>query len=678
MQKENQANEPNSLRQMAIIAAIVATGYYLTALVSLTQRFPSVVSQLWLPNAFLLGVLLMTQRRHWWLYLSAALPSHVLAHAPVGVPFSVMVVQFSGNIGQAVLSAVAVQYFTIDLKRFDRLRDVILFIVIAGIIVPALVSLLVASAFVAIEWVHNFPQVWRTRFLSNFLATLTITPLTILVWDKAGSALPAVSVRRCTEASALILGIVAAGLLISVSSSAEPYQFMALLYLPLPFFLWAAVRFGLGGVCLSVLLFGEVLVLGTLQPHGPFAAQSSQESALAINLFLSVTAVPLLMLGVLLKERNQSEQSIRASESIKNAIIKSSLDAVITINHQGKIIEFNPEAERMFGYSRTEALGNSVAELIIPPSLRERHSRGLAHNLATGESRILGKVVEMQAMRADGSKFPAELSVVRIDLDELTIFTGQIRDLTERKRAELQAYQDRAKIAHANRVATMAELAASLAHQISQPLATIAALNRAAQRWLSRTPPNLDETRTALEDIDAGCDRASEVIRSVRAMYRKADREKIRLSVNDVIEDTLNFLHGDIQSYQVSVRTELLRDLPQVIADRTQLQQVFLNLITNALQAMGPVTNGERLLVVKSGLRDPGTVGITVEDSGTGIDPSDMEFIFDAQFTTKSDGMGIGLSICRSIIDAHGGRVWASPGASHGSVFHVVLPSSEQ
>ena len=135
-----------------------------------------------------------------------------------------MAIQFSGNIGQAVLSAVAVQYFTVDLKRFDRLRDIILFIVIAGIIVPALVSLLVVSTFVAIEWVHNFPQVWRTRFLSNFLATLTITPLTILVWDKAGSALPAVSVRRCTEASALMLGIVAAGFLISVSSSAEPYH----------------------------------------------------------------------------------------------------------------------------------------------------------------------------------------------------------------------------------------------------------------------------------------------------------------------------------------------------------------------------------------------------------------------------------------------------------------------
>jgi integral membrane sensor domain MASE1 len=125
----------------------VATGYYLTALLSLTQRFPSVVSHLWLPNAFLLGVLLMTQRRHWWLYLSAALPSHVLAHAPFGVPLSVMVVQFSGNIGQAVLSAVAVQYFTVDLKRFYRLRDVTLFIIIAGILVPALVSLLVASTF---------------------------------------------------------------------------------------------------------------------------------------------------------------------------------------------------------------------------------------------------------------------------------------------------------------------------------------------------------------------------------------------------------------------------------------------------------------------------------------------------------------------------------------------------
>ena len=348
-----------------------------------------------------------------------------------------MAIQFSGNIGQTALSAVAVQYFTGDLKRFDRLRDIILFIVIAGIIVPALVSLFVASTFVAIEWVDNFPRVWRTRFLSNFLATLTITPLTILAWDKAGSALPAVSIRRCTEASALMLGIVATGFLISVSSRAEPYQFMALLYLPLPFLLWAVVRFGLGGVCLSILLFGEMLVLTTLHhPDGPFATQSSQENALAINLFLSVTAVPLLMLAVLLKERNQSEQSIRASESIKNAIITSSLDAIITINHQGEIIEFNPEAERMFGYSRAEALGNSLAELIIPPSLRERHSRGLAHNLATGEGRILGKVVEMQAMRADGSKFPAEISLARIDLEERTIFTGQIRDLTERKRGQ--------------------------------------------------------------------------------------------------------------------------------------------------------------------------------------------------------------------------------------------------
>jgi C4-dicarboxylate-specific signal transduction histidine kinase len=223
----------------------------------------------------------------------------------------------------------------------------------------------------------------------------------------------------------------------------------------------------------------------------------------------------------------------------------------------------------------------------------------------------------------------------------------------------------------------MGALTASIAHEINQPLAAIVANSNAARRWLSNASPDLDEARTALNNIVRDGHRASQMIGSVRAMFKKDRRERDQLAVNDLIEDILTLVHGAIKKQQVSIRTELLQDLPHVVADRTQLQQVFMSLIMNAIEAMGPVTNRERLLSIKSGVHGPGTVMIMVEDSGTGIDPNNTERIFDAFFTTKSDGMGMGLAMCRSIIESHGGRLWASPGASRGSVFHIVLPSSQ-
>src|SRR5262245_26052542 len=222
---------------------------------------------------------------------------------------------------------------------------------------------------------------------------------------------------------------------------------------------------------------------------------------------------------------------------------------------------------------------------------------------------------------------------------------------------------------------TMGTLTASIAHEINQPLAAIVANSNAAMRWLSNARPDLDEARTALKNIVSDGHRASQVIGSVRTMFRKDGREKDRLSVNSVIEDILALVHGEIRKHRVVVRTALPADLPQVEADRTQLQQVFMNLIVNAVDAMALVADRERILVIKTAVYEPGAVAITVEDSGTGIDPNDMKRIFETFYTTKSDGMGMGLSICRSIIEAHGGRLWASPGASCGSVFHVVLPS---
>jgi signal transduction histidine kinase len=270
---------------------------------------------------------------------------------------------------------------------------------------------------------------------------------------------------------------------------------------------------------------------------------------------------------------------------------------------------------------------------------------------------------------------------LRIDYtskNEIGQLTAAFNDmLSELAAARERERSEQAELARVARLTSMGALTASIAHEINQPLAAIVANSNAAQRWLSNPHPDLDEARTALGNIVRDGHRASQMIGSVRAMFKKDSRERDQLAVNDLIEEILTLVQGAIKKQQVSIRTELLQDLPHVVADRTQLQQVFMNLIMNAVEAMSPVTNRERLLSIKSDVHGPGTVRIMVEDSGTGIDPNNTERIFDAFFTTKADGMGMGLSMCRSIIEAHGGRLWASPGASHGSIFHVVLPSSE-
>ncbi len=248
--------------------------------------------------------------------------------------------------------------------------------------------------------------------------------------------------------------------------------------------------------------------------------------------------------------------------------------------------------------------------------------------------------------------------------------------------AELAAAREReqseqSELARVARLTTMGAMTASIAHEINQPLAAIVANSNAAQRFLAITPPDLDEVRGALKDIAMDGQRASHVIGSVRAIFKKESTGKGQLAINDVIEDILTVVRGEIRKHGIVLKKDLRPDLPHVEADRTQVQQVILNLIMNAVEAMTPLTNGDRLLVVRSDVVDAGNVIIKIEDLGPGFNPGDKERIFEAFYTTKSEGMGMGLFICRSIVEAHGGRLWASPGAHSGSVLHVVLPGSQ-
>jgi C4-dicarboxylate-specific signal transduction histidine kinase len=279
----------------------------------------------------------------------------------------------------------------------------------------------------------------------------------------------------------------------------------------------------------------------------------------------------------------------------------------------------------------------------------------------------------------DGSEIWAHvyLSAIPGDDREPQLFLATTVDITSRKLAEDAVRVAQSDLARIARLVTVGEMTASIAHEINQPLGAIVANGNAGLRWLARATPDLDEARAALKRIVNEGHRAGQVIGSIRSMFKKDGRTKAPHDVNDVVREVLTLVRSEVENQRVAVRTELTDELPRVLADRVQLQQVILNLVTNAIDAMGSLNGRARVLRLRSERHAGDSVMVTVEDTGTGIDRENMNRIFEAFFTTKPHGMGMGLSICRSIVESHGGRLSAARGHPHGAVFQVVLPGHQ-
>ena len=259
-------------------------------------------------------------------------------------------------------------------------------------------------------------------------------------------------------------------------------------------------------------------------------------------------------------------------------------------------------------------------------------------------------------------------------------FNAMLEELAAAREREISDQERSAamqvELARVSRLTTMGEMAASIAHEINQPLAGVVNNANAGLRWLNNRPPNIDEVGAALRRIVNDGERGSGIIESIRAMLKKDDRKRVKLDLNELIRDVMRLTQGQFQSHGVSICSELADNLPTVSADRVQLQQVILNLLMNAAEATASNSNQKRLVCVRSEKHDADWVRISVEDSGTGIKPEDEKRIFEAFFTTKTDGMGMGLSICRSIVQSHGGRITAARAMPRGSVFQVILPGT--
>jgi PAS domain S-box-containing protein len=377
---------------------------------------------------------------------------------------------------------------------------------------------------------------------------------------------------------------------------------------------------------------------------------------------LSATQERLRNLNETLAER------VEAQAQERDRIWKLSQDLLIVSELSGKILNVNPAWSVMLGWSPDDLIGNS-GEWLVHPDDRERSSVELA-NLIAGEKT---QHLDNRILCKDGSY--RWLSWFAVPNRGIIYSVG--RDITNLKQTQEQLDTLRRQLAHASRQTTVGAMTASIAHEIKQPLAAIVMNANAGQRWLNKSDPNLAEVQRSLEQIVRDGHRMGEVITSIRAMFGKDVGETSRLDICILVGEVLELTRGELERHQILLSDDMHAGLPAVMAERVQLQQVLLNLIMNAIEAMSSVTGRERHLRIESGLDEQANVRITVEDTGCGIAPALLDRIFDPFFTTKSNGMGLGLSICRSIIEAYGGRLWATPRSPNGAAFHLSLPGVE-
>ena len=787
-------------RHLLMVGLWVFAGYYLGCKIGFALTFqPHPVSVLWPPNSIVVAALLLTPLRLWWFVLLAAFPAHLAAQLQSDVPPLMIVCWFISNASEAVIGAGLTYYFLGGPMRLTSLRKVGIFCLCVVFIGPFLSSFLDAAFVVWNHWGHDgYWALIRVRLSSNAVSALIIVPL-IVTWITNGvQPLRAASRSRYLEACAAFLGLLGVSyvVLYELRAGAD----LALLFLPLPFLLWAAVRFGVLGASTAISIVGFLAIWSASHGHGPFSRETAEQSALSIEIFLIGLAIPLLFLAALIEERATGENELRESES-RFQMVADAAPVLIWMSGVDKLCTFFNKTWLDFtGRSIEQELGNGWAEGVhrddlercvqvytsafdarqpfvmqyrlrrndgeyrwisdqgVPrhdpqgrfagyigscvdvtdlvnkdQALRESEERmrvaAEAVNLgiwewdltkdeiwATNARRALvgwpasGKITWNDFM---SSLHPDDRDRVRQTVDDaihggedfdseyrLILPDGIVRwmstrgsvhfddagkparllgisiDITARKQAELDAQRDRAELSHLSRVALMGEMSASIAHELNQPLAGILSNAAAGQRFIDRGDVDQREIRELLGDIIADGHRASDVVRGIRGMVKKEQVERHSVDLNAIVMDALRMASPDAVLRSCKLETSLDPNLRNIDGDPVQLQQVLLNLMINAFDAMRDTPPSSRKVLITTQSNGDGTVRASVRDHGVGISEDMRDRLFDPFFSTKSEGLGMGLPIVRSIVEAHGGTITAENIDDGGARFEFVLPAN--
>jgi two-component system sensor kinase FixL len=781
-------------------ALLVFVGYYLGARIGFALTFqPHPVSVLWPPNSILVAALLLTPARVWWLVLLAAFPAHWAAELQSQVPPTMILCWFISNSCEAVIGAGLTRYLIGGPIRFTSLRNAGIFCLCVVSLGPFLSSFLDAAFVVWNHWGQGaYWELIRMRFFSNALAALIVVPL-IVTW--AANGIPGLRTARRSrylEACVLFLGLlsVSYAVLYEFGSGADS----ALLFLPLPFLLWAAVRFGSLGASSAISIVGLLAIWSGSHGHGPFSGGTAEQNALSIQIFLIALTIPILFLATVIEERAIGETELRESEE-RFRIVADAAPVLIWMSGADKLCTFVNEAWLKFtGHRLEQEMGNGWAKGVHPDDLqrclkiyteafdaRQRFVMQYRLRRHDGEYRwvsdngvpcydaqknfagYIGSCLDItellrkeEALREFEERVVLAAEAAHLGVWELDTATndvwmsdsaralfqfdsqmplndaalqnrvhpedralrdstikraigtqgeyeieyrlllpdGNLRwihgrgrcvtresgkgtrligvsiDITPQKLAETEALQQREELGHLSRVAVMGELAASIAHELNQPLSGIISNASAGQRFIDRGDVDLGELRDLLADIVADGRRAGDVIRSVQSMVKKGAPVRQRVNLNDLIMNVVRMVSQDAVLHSCEMETLLEPNLPAIEADPIQLQQVLINLVINALDAMRDTPLGRRKVVIATERNADGAIRMSVRDYGVGISEEDRERLFDPFFTTKAKGLGMGLGIVRSIVESHGGTVATENVHGEGARFCFTLPTS--
>jgi two-component system sensor kinase FixL len=373
--------------------------------------------------------------------------------------------------------------------------------------------------------------------------------------------------------------------------------------------------------------------------------------------------------------RQASELREVGSATHLRSILETVPDAMVVIDEEGRILSFSKAAERLFGFAEAELVGENVSTLMPSPD-RERHDGYLKRYRETGERRIIGIGRLVAGRRRDGSTFPMELSIGEAKIGEERVFTGFVRDLTERQDYEKRLHNLQDELAHVSRVTAMGTLATSIAHELNQPLTAIANYVETASDMLSDpSAETIGVIREALDECAKEAVRAGQIVRRLRDYISRGETERQVVSLARLVTEAsaLAFVSTGSQSLEVTVK---IGEDDLVLVDRVQIQQVLLNLIRNAMEAMQDLRHGR--LTISAIRREAGFIEVIVSDSGPGLAPEVAARLFEPFVSTKATGMGVGLSISRTIVEAHEGRIWADASPYGGTSFHFSLPDGSE
>ena len=435
------------------------------------------------------------------------------------------------------------------------------------------------------------------------------------------------------------------------------------------------MRFEVGVLSLSLLLTAYLAFLSTSNGWGPFATQSAAETALSLQLFLITVFLPLMFLAAMSSERRERENALRDSEARYRALVMASANMVWRANAEGEGFLVCPRWQELTGQSEDDA--NNFGWLsALHPKDQERSAQ--LWKQAMAQKRMYEN--EFQIRTRDRSYRHLHVQAVPIIAPDGAVheWIGAAVDITQEKEIALTVQRQRDELAHVVRINTMGELAASLAHELNQPLTAILSNAQAAQRFLAADPTSLGEVRAILQDIVNDDNRAGEVIRRVRDLVRKGNFEIAPLDLETILRDVVMLIHSDAILHNVNIVLQVDPGARRVYGDKVQLQQVLLNLLLNAFQAMKVCPMNERQVTVRTEPSKGHKVMIAVRDCGEGLKSDQLEKIFQPFYTTKDNGLGLGLAISRSIVEAHGGRLWAQNNPERGATICFTVPLCEE